>query len=43
MGNHVSSWIIPLPIQEADPKKQLELIHDLTEELKERTRRSASR
>ncbi|HPG26312.1 MAG TPA: wax ester/triacylglycerol synthase family O-acyltransferase [Myxococcota bacterium] len=35
MGNHVSSWIIPLPIQEADPKKQLELIHDLTEELKE--------
>ncbi len=35
LGNHVSSWIIPLPIQEADPKRQLELIHDLTEELKE--------
>jgi WS/DGAT/MGAT family acyltransferase len=35
MGNRVSSWIIPLPINEADPRAQLELIHDLTEELKE--------
>jgi diacylglycerol O-acyltransferase / wax synthase len=35
LGNHVSSWIIPLPIQEADPKRQLELVHELTEELKE--------
>jgi WS/DGAT/MGAT family acyltransferase len=35
MGNRVSSWIIPLPISEADPRAQLELIHDLTEELKE--------
>ena len=35
LGNHVSSWIIPLPISEADPRRQLELIHDLTEELKE--------
>jgi WS/DGAT/MGAT family acyltransferase len=35
MGNKVSSWIIPLPIAEADPKSQLEIIHDLTEELKE--------
>jgi WS/DGAT/MGAT family acyltransferase len=35
LGNKVSSWIIPLPIAEADPKAQLEFIHDLTEELKE--------
>ncbi len=35
MGNHVSSWIIPLPIAEADPRAQLESIHDLTEEFKE--------
>lgn len=35
MGNKVSSWILPLPIQEADPKRQLELIHEQTEELKE--------
>jgi WS/DGAT/MGAT family acyltransferase len=34
MGNHVSSWIIPLPIDEPDPRAQLERIHDLTEELK---------
>lgn len=35
LGNNVSSWIIPLPIEEADPRRQLKLIHDLTEELKE--------
>lgn len=35
MGNKVSSWIIPLPIAEGDPKHQLETIHELTEELKE--------
>lgn len=35
LGNKVSSWILPLPIQEADPKRQLELIHEQTEELKE--------
>jgi WS/DGAT/MGAT family acyltransferase len=35
LGNRVSSWIIPLPIAEADPRAQLEWIHDLTEELKE--------
>ncbi|MFK7896823.1 MAG: wax ester/triacylglycerol synthase family O-acyltransferase [Myxococcota bacterium] len=35
LGNNVSSWIIPLPIEEADPRKQLKAIHDLTEELKE--------
>lgn len=35
LGNDVSSWIIPLPISESDPKRQLESIHELTEELKE--------
>jgi diacylglycerol O-acyltransferase / wax synthase len=35
MGNKVSSWIIPLPIDESDPRRQLEIIHELTEELKE--------
>ncbi len=35
LGNKVSSWIIPLPIEEADPRRQLEHIHELTEELKE--------
>jgi diacylglycerol O-acyltransferase / wax synthase len=35
LGNKVSSWIIPIPIHEADPKRQLELIHEQTEELKE--------
>jgi hypothetical protein len=34
MGNQVSSWIIPLPIDEPDPTTQLEEIHALTEELK---------
>ncbi len=34
LGNHVSSWIIPLPIGEPDPTTQLEEIHALTEELK---------
>jgi len=35
LGNSVSSWIIELPISEADPKRQLQLIHEITEELKE--------
>lgn len=35
MGNKVSSWVIPLPIDVADPRRQLELIHEITEELKE--------
>lgn len=35
LGNRVSSWIIPIPIQEPDPRRQLEQIHELTEELKE--------
>jgi diacylglycerol O-acyltransferase len=35
LGNSVSSWIIALPIAESDPKRQLALIHEITEELKE--------
>ena len=35
MGNKVSSWILRLPIGEADPKKQLESIHAVTQKLKE--------
>jgi diacylglycerol O-acyltransferase len=34
MGNKVSAWIVRLPIGEADPKKQLEAIHEVTQELK---------
>jgi diacylglycerol O-acyltransferase / wax synthase len=34
MGNKVSSWIIPLPIAEDNPRKQLDAIHALTQELK---------
>jgi diacylglycerol O-acyltransferase len=34
MGNHVSSWIVRLPIDEADPRRRLALLHDVTEELK---------
>jgi diacylglycerol O-acyltransferase len=34
LGNKVSSWIVRLPIGEADPKKQLEAIHAVTQELK---------
>ncbi len=35
LGNNVSSWTIVLPIGESDPKRQLQIIHDTTEELKE--------
>jgi WS/DGAT/MGAT family acyltransferase len=34
MGNHVSSWIVRLPIDEAEPLVQLERVHAATEELK---------
>jgi diacylglycerol O-acyltransferase len=34
MGNKVSSWIVSLPVGEADPVKQLEHIRHLTERLK---------
>ncbi len=35
MGNRVSSWLVPLPLDEADPKRQLEKIHATTQDLKE--------
>jgi len=34
MGNHVSAWILELPIAERDPRKQLEAIHEATQDLK---------
>jgi WS/DGAT/MGAT family acyltransferase len=34
MGNHVSSWIVRLPIDEAEPAAQLERIRTVTEDLK---------
>ena len=33
-GNHVSTWIVPLPVAEADPLEQIATIHAETEELK---------
>jgi len=35
LGNRVSSWILPLPIREADPRRQLEEILRQTQELKQ--------
>lgn len=35
MGNKVSSWILKLPIGEADPVRRLQAIHDVTQELKQ--------
>jgi len=35
LGNRVSSWIVPLPIREADPRRQLQEILHQTQELKE--------
>jgi WS/DGAT/MGAT family acyltransferase len=34
LGNHVSSWIVRLPIDEADPVRHVERIRSVTEELK---------
>ena len=34
LGNRVSSWIIPLPIAEANARKRLEALHKFTSELK---------
>jgi len=33
-GNHVSTWIVPLPVSQADPLEQIATIHSETEELK---------
>jgi WS/DGAT/MGAT family acyltransferase len=35
MGNRVSSWIIRLPLGEADAKQRLTAIHEMTRDLKE--------
>jgi len=35
LGNHVSSWVVPLPIAESDPREQLAAIHAETQRLKE--------
>ena len=35
LGNRVSAWLVPLPIDEDDPKRQLSRIHETTQELKE--------
>lgn len=35
LGNQVSSWIIPIPIELEDPKAQLDAIHEETSRLKE--------
>ncbi len=34
LGNRVSAWLVRLPLDEADPGKQLERIHATTQELK---------
>jgi WS/DGAT/MGAT family acyltransferase len=35
MGNQVSSWIIRLPVGESSPLKRLDMLHQMTKELKE--------
>ncbi|MBW2270417.1 MAG: wax ester/triacylglycerol synthase family O-acyltransferase [Deltaproteobacteria bacterium] len=35
MGNRVSGWLVELPLDEVDPKRQLERIHTTTQQLKE--------
>ena len=32
MGNHVSAWLIQLPIAEEDPKKRYQAIHAATQD-----------
>ena len=34
MGNHVSSWIVPLPVDEEDPIERVKAIYTRTQELK---------
>jgi WS/DGAT/MGAT family acyltransferase len=40
-GNHVSTWIVSLPVSEPDPLKQIEEIHEATQEFK-RSHQSAA-
>ncbi|NRA00267.1 MAG: wax ester/triacylglycerol synthase family O-acyltransferase [Myxococcales bacterium] len=35
MGNRVSGWMVRLPLEESDPLRQLEAIHETTRDLKE--------
>lgn len=35
LGNRVSSWIIRLPIEQSDPLKRFEAVHEVTRELKD--------
>jgi len=35
LGNRVSGWLVRLPVGESDPRKQLERIHETTQELKD--------
>jgi WS/DGAT/MGAT family acyltransferase len=35
LGNRISAWVIPLPLGEESPLRQLEAIHATTQELKE--------
>jgi WS/DGAT/MGAT family acyltransferase len=35
LGNRVSGWLVRLPLDEADPRKQLDRIHETTQELKD--------
>jgi WS/DGAT/MGAT family acyltransferase len=41
LGNHVSSWIIRLPLGEPDPLEQLEIVRASTQELKRSNQASA--
>jgi len=34
-GNHVSSWIVRLPLEESEPLEQVRRIHETTQELKD--------
>ncbi|MBW2385972.1 MAG: wax ester/triacylglycerol synthase family O-acyltransferase [Deltaproteobacteria bacterium] len=40
-GNFVSTWILPLPIGEPDPRKQIEAIHATTKDRKKSRQESA--
>lgn len=35
LGNHVSSWVLTLPLSETDPLRRLAMLHDCTTDLKE--------
>lgn len=35
LGNRISAWVVPLPVGEEDPRRQLAAIHETTQELKD--------